>query len=129
MVQGQSAASARCNLGAIERSLSALAGGVLLGLVARRCSKSELGLLAGASALFVRASTGFCPVRQMLERMKKTPLGMVPPEILLDYPRLEVSKQGTLKMLDEPSDSEEPGTVTEASMESFPASDPPSWVV
>jgi hypothetical protein len=101
------------NVGGMERTLSVVAGAILLGGGLRHL-RSVSGLLGGAigAGLLVRGLTGHCSVYQALglntacEQRSKTSAEM---------PTDETERSGAF---DE---------VEEASAESFPASDPPAW--
>jgi hypothetical protein len=119
------------NVGRGERMLSVLGGGALVFLGMRRASfGGAVTALAGAGLLY-RGLTGVCPVYQALglstaatAEAREFPVsrGGAGPE----QPSPAVRREGEV-MERAPSSRSRDEMVDEASMESFPASDPPAF--
>lgn len=123
----------RSNVGTIERWISAAAGGALLAYALRREDRwSPLtgGLALGAAALLFRSASGFCPLYGAL--------GLSTADLQDDWQRpLSRGRDKGEKLFRgkwplpegarpvQPTNDRE--LVDEASIESFPASDPPAF--
>ncbi|HEV2844539.1 MAG TPA: DUF2892 domain-containing protein [Thermoanaerobaculia bacterium] len=122
------------NVGTIERWISAVAGGALLGYALRREPRwSPLvgGLALGAATLLFRGATGFCPLygaagwstadlEEDWRRPLSRPRGSDDKRFRGKWPLPD----GARPIRQGRADNE---PVDEASIESFPASDPPSF--
>ena len=109
------------NVGNKERWASALGGGALLGLAARRRSPLMIPLALGAAALVWRGLSGSCPINRALGRdTTEGAEGLAEPSAAgkVDLPQAVNQRFGRDRDRD---------LVQEASEESFPASDPPSF--
>lgn len=98
------------NVGTLERTLSLVVGGLALAGFFRNPSAKTAPLAVAASALLWRAGSGFCPLNTLLGR--DTTNGR----------RVSSADAVTDRRLSRDKD-----LVQEASEESFPASDPPSF--
>ncbi|WP_188262164.1 YgaP-like transmembrane domain [Azospirillum tabaci] len=111
------------NVGHTERLVSLVGGGLLAVLGLRRPTVAGAALALAGGALVARGLTGYCPAKALMEdwggqdRARGTPA--------------EDVDQGIHRYSRHPGDiyddADEKEKVDEASMESFPASDPPSF--
>jgi hypothetical protein len=113
------------NVGNRERLASALGGGALLTWAARRRSPLTLPLALGGAALVWRGLRGYCPVNSKLGR--NTAEGSTS-----DRSGIEPAAPSEVAQVDPPMAANQrfgrgKDLVEEASEESFPASDPPSF--
>jgi len=118
------------NVGKIERWASVLGGGALAAMAlrrGRRLSPLSSALAVGATALLFRGATGHCPAYQAL--------GVSTAELGEDWSRpLSRVREGAQKFRGKwplPEGArlagKEDALVEDASLHSFPASDPPSF--
>jgi len=98
------------NVGTLERGLSLAGGGLALAAFLKNPSAKRVPLAVAAGALLWRAASGFCPLNAALGR--DTANGR----------RVSSADAVTDRRLSRDKD-----LVQEASEESFPASDPPSF--
>ena len=99
------------NVGTLERGLSLVGGGVALAGFLRNPSAKTVPLAMAASALLWRAASGSCPLNALLGR-----------DTAHGGRRVSSADAVTDRRLSRDKD-----LVQEASEESFPASDPPSF--
>lgn len=111
------------NVGHTERLVSLVGGGLLAVLGLRRPTVAGAALALAGGALVARGLTGYCPAKALMEDWGgQDKAGGTPAEDV---------DQGINRYSRHPGDiyddADEKEKVDEASMESFPASDPPSF--
>ena len=108
------------NVGHTERLVSLVGGGVLAVLGIRRPTVGGAALALVGGALVARGLTGYCPVYGLMEGDRDRSA----------IPNIDVEEKRNVYARhpgDIYSEPEEKELVDEASEESFPASDPPSF--
>lgn len=110
------------NVGHNERLLSLVGGGLLAVLGLRRADTAGAALALAGGALVARGLTGYCPVKGMIADREHARARAIPAQDVED---------GCNQFLRHPGDiyetEDDKETVDEASEQSFPASDPPSF--
>ncbi len=114
------------NVHGMERWASILGGGALAAAGMRRGSVGGTLMALAGGILLARGVTGHCAMKAMAEERMQggTPSNMVPDEFSDpdEDPRREIARDRENDKKDRPWNK-----VDEASDESFPASDPPSY--
>lgn len=113
------------NVGKLERVASLAGGALALAGLFRTRSMGRLPLALGAGALLFRGATGHCPLNAALGRDSAHQGNGFPQPSAADA----VSDRGAARTVHAPEGdwTDEKDLVQEASEESFPASDPPSF--
>lgn len=117
------------NVGHTERLVSLVGGGLLAVLGLRRHGLAGTGMVLAGGALAARGLTGYCPLKSsvaaLVEGRTRQARRAIPAQDI-DEGRNRFSRHpGDIYHDDDDEGAKE--TVDEASQESFPASDPPSF--
>ena len=110
------------NVGHTERLVSLVGGGLLAVLGLRRPTVAGAAMALAGGALVARGLTGYCPAKGLLEDWRGSDDRSIPAQDI-DQGRDRFSRHPG-DIYSEACDDEK---VDEASKESFPASDPPSF--
>lgn len=129
VLQGGVAHDRMINVGHAERLVSLVGGGLLAVLGMRRPSVAGAGLALAGGALVARGLTGYCPLKStmtaVVEGRTRQARRAIPAQDI-DEGRNHFSRHpGDIYHDDDDDEAKE--SVDEASKESFPASDPPSF--
>lgn len=113
------------NVGKLERVASLAGGALALAGLFRGRSAARLPLALAGGALLFRGATGYCPINAALGRDSARPWDELPHTSAADV----VSDRGAARTVHAPEGdwTDEKDLVQEASEESFPASDAPSF--
>lgn len=125
------------NVGNVERGISLLIGGVLVAQGLRQRTPLGWALGLGGAALAIRGATGYCPINQALGRNSAEGTGNWQGG-WKERMRFEGPREGSQERLASGwplpegarrirPDERSFDAVDEAAVESFPASDPPSF--
>lgn len=110
------------NVGHTERLVSLVGGGLLAVLGLRRPTVAGAAMALAGGALVARGLTGYCPAKAMVEDWSGHDTAGATSEAADRDVRPYSRHPGDIY-----DDADEKEKVDEASMESFPASDPPSF--
>lgn len=113
------------NVGHTGRLVSLVGGGLLAVLGLRRPSVAGAGMALAGGALLARGLTGYCPLTAMMQERRTHERRAIPAQDVDEGRNRFARHPGDIYHDDEEADAKE--AVDEASQESFPASDPPSF--